>query len=104
MATAKTEISGIPVDVTAKFPDAVQNSQQTIAALPYSSGTTGLPKGVYYSHRQLVLHSICGLALFGMAGTQGRFSRDDVYMPITPMFHVHAWGFPWSATLAGKRV
>jgi fatty-acyl-CoA synthase len=50
-----------------------------------------------------VLHSICGLALFGMAGTQGRFSRDDVYMPITPMFHVHAWGFPWSATLAGVK-
>ena len=34
---------------------------------------------------------------------QGRFSRDDVYMPITPMFHVHAWGFPWSATLAGVK-
>jgi len=66
-------------------------------------GTTGLPKGVYYSHRQLVLHSLSGLALFGMAGRQGRFSRDDVYMPITPMFHVHAWGFPWSATLAGVK-
>ena len=38
-----------------------------------------------------------------MAGVQGRFSRDDVYMPITPMFHVHAWGFPWSATLAGVK-
>jgi hypothetical protein len=38
-----------------------------------------------------------------MAGMQGRFSRDDVYMPITPMFHVHAWGFPWSATLAGVK-
>ena len=34
---------------------------------------------------------------------QGRFSRDDVYMPITPMFHVHAWGFPWAATLAGVK-
>ena len=38
-----------------------------------------------------------------MAGKQGRFSRDDVYMPITPMFHVHAWGFPWAATLAGVK-
>src|SRR5260221_3183866 len=57
----------------------------------YTTGTTGLPKGVYYSPRQLVLHSICGLALFGMAGTQRRFSRDDLYIPITPMFHVHAW-------------
>src|ERR1700751_5553631 len=38
-----------------------------------------------------------------MAGKQGRFSRDDVYMPITPMFHVHGWGFPWAATLAGVK-
>src|ERR1700751_1941250 len=38
-----------------------------------------------------------------MAGKQGRFSRDDIYMPMTPMFHVHAWGFPWAATLAGVK-
>jgi fatty-acyl-CoA synthase len=82
------------------FPDFDENTQATTF---YTTGTTGQPKGVYYSHRQLVLHSICGLALFGMAGLQGRFSRDDVYMPITPMFHVHAWGFPWSATLAGVK-
>ena len=82
------------------FPDFDENTQATTF---YTTGTTGLPKGVYYSHRQLVLHSICGLALFGMAEQQGRFSRDDVYMPITPMFHVHAWGFPWSATLAGVK-
>ncbi|WP_375785630.1 fatty acid--CoA ligase [Bradyrhizobium sp. Pha-3] len=82
------------------FPDFDENTQATTF---YTTGTTGLPKGVYYSHRQLVLHTIAGLALFGMAGSQGRFSRDDVYMPITPMFHVHAWGFPWSATLAGTK-
>jgi fatty-acyl-CoA synthase len=82
------------------FPDFDENTQATTF---YTTGTTGLPKGVYYSHRQLVLHSLSGLALFGMAGMQGRFSRDDVYMPITPMFHVHAWGFPWSATLAGVK-
>jgi fatty-acyl-CoA synthase len=82
------------------FPDFDENTQATTF---YTTGTTGLPKGVYYSHRQLVLHTICGLALFGMAGLHGRFSRDDVYMPITPMFHVHAWGFPWSATLAGVK-
>ena len=51
-----------------------------------------MPKGVYYSHRQLVLHTICGLALFGMAELHGRFSRD-----------VYAWGFPGSATLAGVK-
>jgi fatty-acyl-CoA synthase len=82
------------------FPDFDENIQATTF---YTSGTTGLPKGVYYSHRQLVLHCLSELAFFGMAGKQGRFSRDDVYMPMTPMFHVHAWGFPWAATLAGVK-
>src|SRR5271167_2066021 len=55
------------------YPDFDENTQATTF---YTTGTTGLPKGVYYSHRQLVLHSLCGLALFGLAGQQGRFSRD----------------------------
>ena len=82
------------------FPDFDENTQATTF---YITGTTGLPKGVYYSHRQLVLHALAELAFLGIAGKQGRFSRDDVYMPITPMFHVHAWGFPWAATLAGVK-
>jgi fatty-acyl-CoA synthase len=82
------------------FPDFDENTQATTF---YTTGTTGLPKGVFYSHRQLVLHTLSELAFLGVAGKQGRFSRDDVYMPITPMFHVHAWGFPWSATLAGVK-
>jgi fatty-acyl-CoA synthase len=82
------------------FPDFDENTQATTF---YTTGTTGLPKGVYYSHRQLVLHALSELAFLGIAGMQGRFCRDDVYMPITPMFHVHAWGFPWAATLAGVK-
>jgi fatty-acyl-CoA synthase len=82
------------------FPDFDENAQATTF---YTTGTTGLPKGVYFSHRQLVLHAMAELALFGVAAKHGSFDRDDVYMPITPMFHVHAWGFPWAATLAGVK-
>jgi fatty-acyl-CoA synthase len=82
------------------FPDFDEN---TIATIFYTTGTTGSPKGVYFTHRQLVLHSLAEMAFFGTAAKQGRFCRDDVYMPITPMFHVHAWGFPWTATLSGVK-
>ena len=82
------------------FPDFDENRHATTF---YTTGTTGLPKGVAFSHRQLVLHTLAELAFFGMAAQQGRFSRDDVYMPLTPMFHAHAWGMPWTATLAGAK-
>src|SRR6266850_552041 len=82
------------------FPDFDEN---TLATTFYTTGTTGSPKGVYFSHRQLVLHSLAEMAFFGTAAKQGRFCRDDVYMPITPMFHAHAWGFPWTATLSGVK-
>jgi fatty-acyl-CoA synthase len=74
-----------------------------IATTFFTSGTTGLPKAVRFSHRQLVLHTLSELAFFGIAAQQGRFSRDDVYMPLTPMYHAHAWGMPWTATLAGAK-
>ncbi|WP_269791310.1 fatty acid--CoA ligase [Stenotrophomonas sp. Iso1] len=80
------------------FPDFDENTRATMF---YTTGTTGLPKGVYFSHRQLVLHSLAAMAALGSAATQGRLHRDDVYMPITPMFHVHAWGVPYVATLMG---
>ena len=67
----------------------------------YTTGTTGDPKAVAYSHRQLVLHTMGILAGFGPMETANRLHRGDVYMPITPMFHVHAWGFPYAATLLG---
>lgn len=83
-----------------EFPDFDENTRATTF---YTTGTTGLPKGVYFSHRQIVLHTLALLAVFGLQPGQGRFHRDDVYMPITPMFHVHAWGFPFAATMAGAK-
>jgi fatty-acyl-CoA synthase len=77
--------------------------ENTRATTFYTTGTTGLPKGVYFSHRQIVLHTMALLAVFGLQPGQGRFHRSDVYMPITPMFHVHAWGFPFAATMAGVK-
>jgi fatty-acyl-CoA synthase len=58
---------------------------------------------VYFSHRQLVLHTLSSAVGFGTAAVHGRFRRDDVYMPITPMFHVHAWGLPYVATMLGVK-
>jgi fatty-acyl-CoA synthase len=84
----------------ADFPDFDENTRATTF---YTTGTTGLPKGVFFSHRQLVLHTLAGLAALGSNATQGRFHREDVYMPITPMFHVHAWGIPYMATMLGVK-
>ena len=76
--------------------------EDTRATTFYTTGTTGLPKGVYYSHRQLVLHTLAvSSALAGAA--HATFGPDDVYMPITPMFHVHAWGLPYVATMLGVK-
>ncbi len=77
--------------------------ENTRATTFYTTGTTGMPKGVYFSHRQLVLHTLSALAALASASIQGRFHQKDVYMPITPMFHVHAWGFPYIATAAGVK-
>ena len=77
--------------------------ENTRATTFYTTGTTGSPKGVYFSHRQLVLHTLAGLAALGTSTIQGRFHKEDVYMPITPMFHVHAWGIPYMATTMGLK-
>ncbi len=82
------------------FPDFDENARATVF---YTTGTTGSPKGVYFSHRQLVLHTLAAAAALGTAPVHGRFGRGDVYMPITPMFHVHAWGLPYLATMLGVK-
>ncbi len=82
------------------FPDFDENS---IATTFYTTGTTGLPKGVYFSHRQLVMHTYGLVTALCGYDCQARVSSSDVYMPITPMFHVHAWGMPYLMTMLGAK-
>jgi fatty-acyl-CoA synthase len=85
---------------THEFPEFDENTPATSF---YTTGTTGHPKAVAFSHRQIVLHTL-GIGLnFAMPPTGQRFHWGDVYMPMTPMFHVHAWGFPFLATLLGVK-
>jgi len=78
------------------FPHLEENQA---AATCYTSGTTGRPKGVVYSHRALVLHSIAS-ALPDQLG----MSAADVVLPVVPMFHVNAWGLPFTAAMCGTKL
>jgi fatty-acyl-CoA synthase len=82
------------------FPDLDENTRATTF---YTTGTTGNPKGVYFTHRQLMLHTLACAVALGSFHTLCRFRSNDVYMPLTPMFHVHAWGLPYIATLLGVK-
>ena len=66
------------------------------AAMCYTSGTTGRPKGVLYSHRALMLHSLAEAARDCIG-----VSEQDVVLPVVPMFHVNAWGLPFTCTMVG---
>ena len=79
-----------------EFPNFDENS---IATTFYTTGTTGNPKGVYFSHRQLVLHTLNMVGMLGSYEGLPLLRSNSVYMPITPMFHVHAWGVPYAAVM-----
>ena len=72
--------------------------ERSAAAMCYTSGTTGQPKGVLYSHRAIAIHSLAS----AMAGTLGLMESDTV-LPVVPMFHANAWGFPFTCTLVGSK-
>lgn len=73
--------------------------ENTACSLCYTSGTTGNPKGVLYSHRALVLHSMAAMSpdAFGIG-------KRDCVLPVVPMFHVNAWGIPYLAAMVGCKL
>ena len=78
------------------WPDLDENSA---SALCYTSGTTGDPKGVLYSHRSTILHAYAGIAPDALG-----LSSNDVVLPVVPLFHVNAWGIPYSTIMAGSKI
>ncbi len=74
-------------------------NENDAAAMCYTSGTTGNPKGVVYSHRSIYLHSM-GLSMTNSFG----LSERDVFMPVVPMFHVLAWGTPFATVMLGSKL
>jgi fatty-acyl-CoA synthase len=83
-----------------ELPELDENTQATLS---YTTGTTGKPKGVHFTHRQIVLHTFAGWGSLAPIANYGPMDKGDVYMPLTPMFHVHAWGVPYLATVSGLK-
>ena len=80
--------------------------ERTPATLLFTSGTTGPPKGVYFTHRQLVLHAMSVTIAMGYPPYNAFFEggkKPPVSMPLIPLFHVHGWGTPYTVMLSGAR-
>ena len=73
--------------------------ERTASTLCYTSGTTGNPKGVLYSHRSVVLHAYAGCLPDVLA-----FSGEDCVLMVVPMFHVNGWGIPYAAVMMGAKI
>ena len=75
---------------------APRHDEHEAACMCYTSGTTGRPKGVVYSHRAIVLHSLASAMTDGLA-----IGQREVLCPVVPMFHVNGWGLPFTGTMVG---
>jgi len=101
---AETKVPGLIcyedlIDGASDLYDWPEFDENTASSLCYTSGTTGNPKGVLYSHRSTVLHSY-GSALPDSVGLSSR----DAALPVVPMFHVNAWGMPYAACMVGAKL
>jgi fatty-acyl-CoA synthase len=102
MPESKFEVVGEYEDLLAKASDQYDFDdfdEDAVATTFYTTGTTGNPKGVYFTHRQLVLHTMTVILSCSAIDGTCRLNNSDVYMPLTPFFHVHGWGFPYVATM-----
>ncbi|MEM0158334.1 MAG: long-chain-fatty-acid--CoA ligase, partial [Thermoplasmataceae archaeon] len=90
-------------DIKVKQPEGILPvlNEEDIATTFYTSGTTGLPKGVLFTHRQIVMHTLAAAASLGDEPIGLR--NVDVIMPLVPMFHVHSWGAPYFSILKGMK-
>jgi len=105
--------SGAPVDTASGFLDYeallassdadgfefAPHDENDAVSMCYTSGTTGRPKGVVYSHRSTVLHT-----LVGCSGENWSLRSADVLLPVTPMFHANCWGLPYAAVMMGAKI
>ena len=87
------------VAAASPLPERPDPDENAAVAMCYTTGTTGNPKGVLYSHRAIVLHSL-GLALDACMGIR----ETDVMLPVVPMFHANAWGMPFTAIMVGAKI
>jgi acyl-CoA synthetase (AMP-forming)/AMP-acid ligase II len=87
------------VAAAAPLADRPDPDENAAVAMCYTTGTTGYPKGVLYSHRAIVLHTL-GLALDHCMGIR----ETDTMLPVVPMFHANAWGMPFTAVMVGAKI